>query len=427
MIKKILLPIFIAIISINVVSARAEIRCQLAEGTKKGFAETSTGPNIETTSTASSTFGFLGTVTRLISNDTYETMNKCAAADLADFAARTGRDAPELGEGCEVEDPTRCEGMGLLDAGKNQQGFRPGGSLMGLATAMERAVQDPLPVNLAYYINQNARKIPGLKNTAFAQDTIEYGGPFLGAIYHYWTISRNIAYAFLAAAMTVIGIMIIMGKSIDPKAGVTVQQALPQIIIALILITFSYPIGAAGASLAYNIRGSLDSSGLLEAANQLDISTVSMIGFFASIGGIANGVVALVMSIIAVVMSLIMGILVFFKIFGIYLKMLFAIITAPVSFAIGAIPGNQDTTMNWFKQFGAYMVSLPAMSFAAWFIFGLIGDIGWKAMTSFEEFGNWGFGLLAGLAIPAITYLGFTITLTIPDKIEGMFGIKGGK
>jgi len=427
MIKKILLPLFIALISINLSYAKAQIRTQIGEKTKDQFARTSTGPNIETTSTASSMFGFTASVTRILSNDTYETMNKCAALALIDFASRTGRDVPEVDEGGELEDPTRCENMGLLQAAKRQQGFRPGGSLMGIASVLEQGVKEPLPVNLAYYINQNARKIPGLKNTAFAQDTIEYGGPFLGAIYHYWTISRNIAYAFLAAAMTVIGILIIMGKSIDPKAGVTVQQALPQIIIALILITFSYPIGAAGASLAYNIRGSLDNSALLADANELDIATVSMIGFFGVAQGITVGIVTMLFSIAAVLVSIIMGILVFLKIFGVYLKMLFAIITAPVSFAIGAIPGNQDTTTNWFKQFGAYIVSLPAMSFAAWFVFGLIGDVGWKAVTSFDEFGGWGFGALAGVGVLAITIFGFNITLTIPEKIEGMFGIKGGR
>jgi hypothetical protein len=122
-----------------------------------------------------------------------------------------------------------------------------------------------------------------------------------------------------------------------------------------------------------------------------------------------------------------MGLLVLLKIFGVYLKMLFAIISAPVSFAIGAIPGNQDTTTNWFKQFGAYMVSIPAMSFCALLVFGLIGDIGLRAFRSFDDFGGWWLGPMAGAAIPAITYFGYSLVLTIPEKVEGMFGIKGGK
>ena len=122
-----------------------------------------------------------------------------------------------------------------------------------------------------------------------------------------------------------------------------------------------------------------------------------------------------------------MGILVFLKIFGIYLKMLFATITAPLSFSIGAIPGNQSTTINWFKQYGSYMVSLPAMSFGSWVVFGLIGDISAKSIGNFNEFGNWGFGLLAAVALPAITLYGYNLVLSIPEQIDSMFGVGGGK
>lgn len=57
-----------------------------------------------------------------------------------------------------------------------------------------------------------------------------------------WKSFRNISYLLLALFMIVIGLMVMFRKKIDPKTVVTVQNALPKIIITLILITFSYAI-----------------------------------------------------------------------------------------------------------------------------------------------------------------------------------------
>lgn len=57
-----------------------------------------------------------------------------------------------------------------------------------------------------------------------------------------WKAFRNIAYALLAVIMIVIGFMVMFRKKIDPKTVVTVQNAIPRIVIALFLVTFSYAI-----------------------------------------------------------------------------------------------------------------------------------------------------------------------------------------
>lgn len=57
-----------------------------------------------------------------------------------------------------------------------------------------------------------------------------------------WKASRNIAYAILIIIMVAIGFMVIFRSKIDPKTVISVQAALPKIILTLILITFSYPI-----------------------------------------------------------------------------------------------------------------------------------------------------------------------------------------
>lgn len=57
-----------------------------------------------------------------------------------------------------------------------------------------------------------------------------------------WKASRNIAYSILVIVMVVIGFMIIFRMKIDPKTVISVQAALPKIIVTLLLITFSYAI-----------------------------------------------------------------------------------------------------------------------------------------------------------------------------------------
>lgn len=57
-----------------------------------------------------------------------------------------------------------------------------------------------------------------------------------------WKAFRNIAYLLMALVMIVLGFMIMFRKKIDPKTVVTAQNAIPRVVIALILITFSYAI-----------------------------------------------------------------------------------------------------------------------------------------------------------------------------------------
>lgn len=57
-----------------------------------------------------------------------------------------------------------------------------------------------------------------------------------------WKATRNISYAVLIIVMVAIGFMVIFRMKIDPKTVISVQSAIPKIILTLILITFSYPI-----------------------------------------------------------------------------------------------------------------------------------------------------------------------------------------
>ncbi len=57
-----------------------------------------------------------------------------------------------------------------------------------------------------------------------------------------WKAFRDVAYILLAIILIIIGFMVMFRKKIDPKTVVTVQNALPRVVIALLLVTFSYAI-----------------------------------------------------------------------------------------------------------------------------------------------------------------------------------------
>lgn len=82
-------------------------------------------------------------------------------------------------------------------------------------------------------------KTLGFLPRAYAQGV---GFTGLGPLIDIWKIFRNIAYGIIAIIMIVIGFMVMLRKKIDPKTVVTVQSSIPRIVIALILVTFSYAI-----------------------------------------------------------------------------------------------------------------------------------------------------------------------------------------
>lgn len=92
---------------------------------------------------------------------------------------------------------------------------------------------------------QNAGLIP----KAYAQQGLGFAG--LSPILPIWKVFRNIAYTILVIVLIVIGFMVMFRMKIDPKTVISIQQALPKIVLTLLLITFSYPIAGFLIDLMY--------------------------------------------------------------------------------------------------------------------------------------------------------------------------------
>lgn len=253
-------------------------------------------------------------------------------------------------------------------------GTRANGSLMGLAKmAYNDTVESPPPVNLAYYVKHNLQKVPIIGDTAYAQ-TASYQAWGLEFVLQIWEKTRNIAYAMMSVIMLVIGILIITRKRINPQTVVSVQTALPRVFISLVLITFSYPIGAimAGAVLPLSILAiRLVASGLVSDVSQVvDMNKLIAMGTvtIAFLG--PQGVFGIVFGLILFVLSVIMLLVAIIKAMIVQLKIMLAIMFAPLQFAIAAIPGQEGLIQNWFKQMIARVLSIPAIFFMislAWY------------------------------------------------------------
>ncbi len=66
-----------------------------------------------------------------------------------------------------------------------------------------------------------------------------------------WLMSRNLSYLIIIIVFVVVGIMIMMRKKINPQTVISIQAALPGLVIALILITFSFFIASLIIDLAF--------------------------------------------------------------------------------------------------------------------------------------------------------------------------------
>jgi len=302
------------------------------------------------------------------------------------------------------------------------------GSLAAVGMSLHKTAGSPdLPVNLAYYFKDVTNRIPIVNNTALAQ-TFNYNYTVgLELVYNLWTLTRNVAYGIIGVAMTVIGMMIMSRKNINPQVSVTVQNALPRVIIALILITFSYPIGAIILSMVVPLIAAVAAA--FTAGTIQNVISATNLATLAGIivSAITVGPTALVVGSLISIVTLVLFIIAVLRMIFIYAKMIIQIVIAPLVFAMGAIPGNEEQTTKWFKNMVAHLLSIPAMYFAIVFGWYVIEE----AIVNFANYTSG--GSIFGNAFPAAVSQQITImfipmiaiavmgmSLSVPGKVRGM-------
>lgn len=85
--------------------------------------------------------------------------------------------------------------------------------------------------------------------------TTGFGFQALTPILPLWKFSRNTTYALFVIVIIAMAFMIMFKVKLNPQTSITIQSAIPKIVIALILVTFSYAIAGLLIDLMYVIFG----------------------------------------------------------------------------------------------------------------------------------------------------------------------------
>lgn len=84
-----------------------------------------------------------------------------------------------------------------------------------------------------------------------------FGFGALGPVQAIWKTLRDVMYGFFVIIIIIFAFMIMFRTKISPQTVVTIQSAIPKVIISLILVTFSYAIAGFMIDLVYVVIGIL--------------------------------------------------------------------------------------------------------------------------------------------------------------------------
>jgi hypothetical protein len=124
-----------------------------------------------------------------------------------------------------------------------------------------------------------------------------FGFQTLSPIRTVWRNVRDIAYALLILAFVIMAFMIMFRMKTSPQTVITVQSAIPKLIMILLLITFSYAIAGFLIDLAYLVVG-------LFALSASSLSTLNAVELFNRMLEGGNALVALSIAMLLVAMVL---------------------------------------------------------------------------------------------------------------------------
>lgn len=189
-----------------------------------------------------------------------------------------------------------------------------------------------------------------------------------------WGRVRNIAYVLFVVVMIVIGFMIMFRSKINGQVMVTIGNAIPNIIIALVLVTFSFAIAGliidiGGIILLFIVSalqggGSIDYDKFVGLSDPMEIYEVVISGegnikdSLFQFGGkniwdfIGEGLATIPKLLFAGILALITlfgAIKLWFTLMKSYVTILLQVIISPVILATAALPGNMKAFGNWVK------------------------------------------------------------------------------
>ncbi len=262
-----------------------------------------------------------------------------------------------------------------------------------------------------------------------------------------WSRVRDIAYLFFIIVFIVAGFMVMFRHKIGGQAMVTLYNTLPNIIVGLVLVTFSFAIVGFiidfGAMLIGIVDGFLEVEERIDPTSPFNISNVyaglifdgvitDLVGEMIAdlvnmldmlLGRTLTGFWELLFSIIIIYV----GIKIFFTLIKAYLAILFDTIAGPIVLAIATIPGKQAVMKDWF-----YRIIKNVLVFVLVFFLLHLPLYFYESVDLNLFLGDLGAGKTAGAPVTAIIRAGAAMYIlflipNVPTLLGDYFPQTGGK
>ena len=378
--------------------------------------------------------------------------------------------------------------VAITGAYDEQGNLISGGALQGTSILMASLYQKPASSvqYLAYVFNHS-----GLAKSAYAQgkgwsfltDT-KIGGTSNSVILTLWTTSRNVVYLLFIVIFVAIGFMIMFRSKLNPQTIVNLQLALPNIIVSLILVTFSFAICGFIIDFAYlghklieavfflpvdprlkPLSAVVSPSTYSDIVEKVDIITallypkpggpitspweginvfsqfgdfIQKLGekFLEMVGGTASNFFTSLVPLIFAFTLLGTALKILFALLTKYVSLILSTIFSPFVFLFTAFPGKSEGTSNFLKTILSAALAFPATAFmfflSAFFVKKSIGlelnslpPLNKEGILA-ESASIWGGGGIDRVFEPLIA-LGILMAATqVSQAIDQMLGVKPG-
>lgn len=302
------------------------------------------------------------------------------------------------------------------------------------------------PISGVGYIRSAASKI-GIVKPVYAQG---FGYEALNIVQQVWIQFRNVVYGLFIIFVIVLAFMIMFRQKISPQTAVTVQSALPKVIITLILVTFSYAIAGFMIDLMYVVIGLLawlftntaffngNSWGqmftyltagpqnlgalgwvVLYSAAFTTALVVNFLGAFAGnsiLAFLVSGVVGVIGLVLIVLAALYVAFKVIWMLIRTYINLILLIIFSPVYIGVGALNMGGVGFGSWIRDLISNLAVFP--------IVGLLFNLAilFLGMAIYNSLGiiNDAFGINLNLPTPGPTWMP---PLTLGNGLQNVFFI----
>lgn len=322
-------------------------------------------------------------------------------------------------------------------------GYVPAG-LLGASTQMIASLYTA-PASGIQYVADTWHNFLG--RPAYAQNGQGFTG--LQGILPIWRGFRNITYVLSSIVFIIIGIMIMLRVKISPQAVITIQNAIPQLVTTLILITFSYAIAGLlidvmqflqgfVVALLFNSTGKgltgeilpqlipikpgysfdeLTTGGMntIATLTMRAIPTATLAVWGALLGGIVGGVLGawnplaiaggagIVTIILLLAICILMLIWMFQFYFGClkcYVTVIFKIVVAPLELAMGAFPNSKIGFSTWIWDLLANLAVFPISM-----LFLIMGNM----IMDASVLGLWAPNIIKDISLQSVVVVGGTL------------------